>query len=113
MDTSFNNKTIFDYQNIHLLYGSNLKKSRLKKAIAMDIKKIIGRPDPLIPPPELNKWPQGKVQNIFIMLAQSLDQRKTVRNRVKCWASFLARLRYSSILENLHITQPYVINWYK
>ena len=55
-------------------------------------KKIIGRPDPLIPAPELNEKPQGKVQNIFIMLAQSLDQRKTVRNRVKCWASFLARL---------------------
>ena len=55
-------------------------------------KKIIGRPDPLIPVPELNKRPRGKVQNIFIMPAQSLDQRKTVRNRVKYWASFLARL---------------------
>ena len=96
MDTSFNNKTIFDYQNIHLLYGSNLKKSRLKKAIAMDIKKIIGRPDPLIPPPELNKWPQGKVQNIFIMLAQSLDQRKTAENTVKCQVNFLVHLLWSS-----------------
>ena len=55
-------------------------------------KKIIGRPDPLIPVPELNERPQGKVQNIFSMLAQSLDQRKSVKNRVKCWASFLARL---------------------
>ena len=55
-------------------------------------KKIIGRPDPLIPAPELNERPQGKVQNIFIMLDKSLNQRKTVRNRVKCRASFLARL---------------------
>ena len=55
-------------------------------------KKNIGRPDPLIPAPELNERPRGKLQNIFVMTAQSLDQRKTVRNRVKCRANFLARL---------------------
>ena len=36
-------------------------------------KKNIGRPDPLIPAPELNERPRGKLQNIFIMTAQSLD----------------------------------------
>ena len=60
--------------------------------IAIDIKKILENSDPLIAAPELNERPEGKLQDIFIMLAQSLYQRKTERNRVKCRASFLAHL---------------------
>ena len=60
--------------------------------IAIDIKKILENSDPLIAAPELNERPEGKLQDIFIMLAQSLYQRKTARNRVKCRASFLAHL---------------------
>ena len=90
-DTNFNIKTISNCQNIPLLYRP-IRTSLDLKGHRNGYKKIIGRPDPLIPAPELNERPQGKVQNIFIMLAQSLDQRKTVRNRVKCRASFLGRL---------------------
>ena len=58
----------------------------------MDIKKLLEDSDPLITAPGRNGRPQGEVKNILIMLAQSLDQRKTAGNRVKCRASFLAHL---------------------
>ena len=41
----------------------------------MDIIKLLEDSDSLIVAPELNERLQEKVQNIFIMLAQSLDQR--------------------------------------
>ena len=40
--------------------------------------------DPLIAAPEVNETLQGNVQTSFIMLAQSLDQRKAAGDRVKC-----------------------------
>ena len=59
-----------------------------RKDIAMDIIKLLEDPDPLIAAAELNESLLGKVQNIFIMVAQSLDQRKTAGNTVKCQANF-------------------------
>ena len=41
--------------------------------IAMDKIKLLEDSDPLISGRELNERLQGKVQNIFTMLAQSLD----------------------------------------
>ena len=41
--------------------------------IEMDKIKLLEDSDPLISGPELNERLQGKVQNIFTMLAQSLD----------------------------------------
>ena len=79
----------------------------------MDINKLVEDSDPLIAAPELNEGPQGKVQSIFIMLAQSLYQRKTAGNRVKYRASFLADLLWSFMLENLHTTQSYITHSYK
>ena len=58
----------------------------------MYIIKLLEDSDSLIVAPELNERLQEKVQNIFIMLAQSLDQRKTAENTVKCQANFLVRL---------------------
>ena len=58
----------------------------------MYIIKLLEDSDSLIVAPELNERLQEKVQNIFIMLAQSLDQRKTAENIVKCQANFLVRL---------------------
>ena len=40
----------------------------------MDIIKLMEDADPLIAAPELNERFQGKVQNIFVVLAQSIDQ---------------------------------------
>ena len=74
-DTIFDNITIFDYQNIHLLYGPIWKNLDLK-GHRNGYRKNIGRPDLIIPAPELTERPEGKEHNIFIMLAQSLDQRK-------------------------------------
>ena len=50
----------------------------------MHINKLVEDSDPLFAAPELNERPQGKAQSIFVMLAQSLYQRKTAGNRVKC-----------------------------
>ena len=86
----FNNKLIFDYQNIHLPYGSIWKTLNLKEH-RNGYNKIIGRLWSIVAP-ELNERLQGKVQNIFIELAQSLDQRKTPGYTVKCQANFLAHL---------------------
>ena len=58
----------------------------------MDIIKLLEDSDPLIAAAELDERLPGQVQNIFIMVAQSLDQRKTAGNTVKCQANFLARL---------------------
>ena len=58
----------------------------------MDIKKLLEDFDQLIAAPKLNERLQGKVRNIFIMLFQSLDQRKNAGKTVKCQASFLAHL---------------------
>ena len=58
----------------------------------MHINKLVEDSDPLFAAPELNERPQGKAQSIFVMLAQSLYQRKTAGNRVKFRASFLADL---------------------
>ena len=86
----FNNKLIFDYQNIHLLYGSIWKNLDLKEH-RNGYNKIIGRLWSTVAP-VLNERLQGKVQNIFIVLARTLDQRKTAGYTVKCQANFLAHL---------------------
>ena len=49
----------------------------------MDIKKLLEDSD-LIAAPEVNKRLQGKVQASLIMPAQTLEQRKTAGDRVKC-----------------------------
>ena len=77
-----------------------------RKDIAMDIIKLLEDPDPLIAAAELNESLLGKVQNIFIMVAQSLDQRKTAGNTVKCQANFLTHL-FEFLLANLHVTHSY------
>ena len=46
----------------------------------MDIKKLLEDSDPLIAAAELNEKLPKKVQNVFIMAAQSLDQRKNAGN---------------------------------
>ena len=58
----------------------------------METKKLLKDSDLLIAAPELNEMLQGKTQNIFIMLLQSLGQRRNRGNTVKCQASFLAHL---------------------
>ena len=70
----------------------------------MDIIKLLEDSDSLIVAPELNERLQEKVQNIFIMLAQSLDQRKTSENTVKCQAKFVY---FEVLLANVHITLSY------
>ena len=45
----------------------------------MDIVKLLEDSDPLIGAAKLNEIHQGKIQNIFIMVARSLDQRKKFR----------------------------------
>ena len=67
------------------------------KGIAVDVIKLLEDSDPLNVATELNERLQGKVENIFIMLAQSLDQRKTAGNTEKCQVDFLAHLLWSSI----------------
>ena len=81
----FNNKAIFDYQNIHLLYES-IPKSWTWKDIAVNIK-LPEDSDLLIVALELNERLQGKV----------LYQIKPARNTVKCQANFFARLLWNSI----------------
>ena len=56
----------------------------------MDIIRLLKDSDPLIA--ALNEILPGKVQNILIMVAQSLDQRKNAENTVKCQAMFLDHL---------------------
>ena len=63
-----------------------------RKDIAMDIIKLLEDSDLLIRPAELNKRFLRKVQNIFIMVSQRLDQRKTAGNTIKCQANFLTHL---------------------
>ena len=83
----------------------------------MDMIKLLEDSDPLIAAPELNERLQGKVQNIF-MLAQSLDQRKTKANTVKCQANFLAHLLSSCLIAHsigktyilhIHINNAFVV----
>ena len=50
----------------------------------MDIIKLLQGSDPLISAAKLNEILPGKIQTIFIMVAQSLDQRKNAENTVKC-----------------------------
>ena len=63
-----------------------------RKDIAMDIIKLLEDSDLLIRPAELNKRFLRKVQNIFIMVSQRLDQKKTAGNTIKCQANFLTHL---------------------
>ena len=58
----------------------------------METIKLLEDSDPLIVAAELNEKLLGKVQYILIMVGQSLDQRKTAGNTVKCQANFLAHL---------------------
>ena len=69
----FNNKQIFEYQNIHLLHGSIWKKLDTK---GVDKAKLLEDSDPLITAAELKKRLPKKVQNVFIMATVSPDQRK-------------------------------------
>ena len=68
------------------------KITKKKNNIAMETKKLLKDSDLLIAAPELNERLQRKIQNIFIMLLQSLGQRRNGGNTVKCQASFLAHL---------------------
>ena len=63
-----------------------------RKDIAMDIIKLLEDSDPLIAAAGLNERLLEKVHNIFIMVAQSLDQRKTAGNTVKFQTNFLTHL---------------------
>ena len=55
-------------------YKGHFEKILTSKGIAMDIIKLMEDADPLIAAPELNERFQGKVQNIFVVLAQSIDR---------------------------------------
>ena len=85
-------------------YMGQFEKIWTWKDIAVDIIKLLEDSDSLIAAPELNERLQEKVQNIFIMLAQSLDQRKTAENTVKCQANFLVRLLWSSVGKRTYYT---------
>ena len=98
-----NNKAIFDYQNIHLLYGSIWKNLDLK-GHRSGYNKTVGRLWFTNCGTRIEWETSRKVQNIFIMLAQSLDQRKTAENTVKCQANFLVRLLWSSIGKRTYYT---------
>ena len=67
------------------------------KDIAMDIIKLFEDSNQSIAAAELNERLPGKVQNIFIKVAQNIGQRKTAGNTVKCQAMFFAHLLWSSI----------------
>ena len=60
--------------------------------IILNIIKLLGDSDPLILAAKLNERLLRKVQNILIMVAQSLDQRRNAGNTVKSQAIFLPRL---------------------
>ena len=70
----------------------------------MDIVKLLEDSDPLIGAAKLNEIHQGKIQNIFIMVARSLDQRKNSGNTVQCQTMFLAYLLWSSTGKNIYYT---------
>ena len=70
----------------------------------MDIIKLLQYSDPLISTAKLNEILPGKIQTIFIMVAQSLDQRKNAENTVKCQAMFFAHLLWSSIGKLINYT---------
>ena len=55
-------------------------KNWTRKDIAMDVAKLLEDSDPLIGAPELNERLPEKIQNVFIISSQSLDQRKNARN---------------------------------
>ena len=81
-----------------------MKKIWTQKDIGMDIIKLLQYSDPLISAAKLNEILPGKIQTIFIMVAQSLDQRKNAENKVKCQAMFLAHLLGSSIGKLIYYT---------
>ena len=63
-----------------------------RKDIILNIIKLLEDSDPLIMAAKLNERLLRKVQNILIMVAESLDQRRNAGNTVKCQAIFLAHL---------------------
>ena len=56
------------------------EKNWIRKYSLVDITKLLEDSDPLIAATELNEKLPEKVQNVFIMAAQSLDQRKNAGN---------------------------------
>ena len=72
----------------------------------MDITKLLEDSDPLIAATELNEKLPEKVQNVFIMAAQSLDQRKNAGNIESGEMSsyVLSHLLWSSILKHVYCT---------
>ena len=70
------------------------EKNWSRKDVTMDTTKLLEDSGPLIVATELNEIFPKKLQNVFIMVAQSLDQRKNAGNTklIKCQAMFLAHL---------------------
>ena len=58
----------------------------------MDTIKLLEGSDSLIAAAQWNERLPGNIQNIFVMVAQSLDPRKNAGNTLKSQAMFLARL---------------------
>ena len=56
------------------------EKNWTRKDITMDTTKLLEDSDPLIVATELNEMFPKKLQNVFIMVAQNLDQRKNAGN---------------------------------